>query len=136
VPVEQFATTSGARAAPRPFAAAARLRSGAIAIAGWGDLVERYDPTSDSFSTMAHLPRGLSNAAIATLSGDRVLVAGGGSAGTPAADAMLVVGSEVVPTSGSLDLPRFGHRLSELPDGTVLATGGTAEGDGEVFVAP
>jgi hypothetical protein len=99
------------------------------------DAAEIYDPTTGRFQLTGSLAQGRGFHRATRLADGRVLLSGGFAA-AGAADFEALATSEIFdPVSekfssvGALEIPRVGHSTLLLPDGRVLAVGGTRGGD-------
>ncbi len=98
------------------------------------DTAEIYDPTTGRFQLTDRLAQGRGFHRATRLADGRVLLSGGFAA-AGAADVTALAASEIFdPVSekfssvGGLQVPRVGHSALLLPDGRVLAAGGTRGG--------
>ena len=98
------------------------------------DAAEIYDPTTGRFQLTGSLAQGRGFHRATRLADGRVLLSGGFAA-AGAADFEALATSEIFdPVSekfssvGALEIPRVGHSTLLLPDGRVLAVGGTRGG--------
>lgn len=134
-------TATGAMVTGRVVHTATLLSSGKVLVAGGGDATggtlasaELYDPATGSWSRTGALS-GASGGQTATLLHDgRVLVAGGVFGSQAAFDALATAetydpAAGVWSTAASMDTDRQYHAATLLPDGTVLVTGGTRNGE-------
>jgi hypothetical protein len=125
---------------PRADVAMATLRDGRIVLAGGFDgrqavdAIDLFDPADNSIRGIGALANARAGAGAALLPDGRVLVVGGGTNGrarlTAAASAEIVdpaTGRSVL--TGSLSHARYKHAVARLPNGTVLAVGGSDERD-------
>jgi len=98
------------------------------------DTAEIYDPTTGRFQLTGRLAQGRGFHRATRLADGRVLLSGGFAA-AGAADVEALAASEIFdPVSekfssvGGLEIPRVGHSALLVPDGRVLAVGGTRGG--------
>ena len=129
---ESLAPTVGRMGSPRLLAAAVVTDAGRVLVGGSGATIELYDPATGQFTHLVELSRPRERLALAPLPGDAALVASGGEAGTPLAEAELVRGSSLSSTERPMEAARYGHTLTALSGGAVLVVGGAAA-PGEVF---
>jgi hypothetical protein len=89
--------------------------------------IQKYDPATDSWSTVATFATARQNVGAALLSSGKILVCGGSLAGgTKTAQAFLFDPADNSLTStGALATARASHCLVALSDGTVAAIGGS-----------
>jgi N-acetylneuraminic acid mutarotase len=118
-------------------AAVAKLANGDVVLAGGEtvssgsasvtDVVERYSPTTESWSPIAHEPLGVADATASTLPNGSVLIAGGSTSadGSPTnATQLFDPAHNAWTTVGSLPVATLGASAVELASGQVLYAGG------------
>ena len=151
-PTTETFTTRTAPSVPRAFHTATLLQNGQVFFVGGlsGTTIqpsaERYDPTTQSFSTVPSAPllARYFHAATLLANGD-VLVSGGlvttSSGPTPtAATERYVAASQTFAETASMTRPRAMHTATALSDGSVLTVGGfvelpgAAHGDAETLL--
>ncbi|MBA3459982.1 MAG: hypothetical protein H0T46_08470 [Deltaproteobacteria bacterium] len=139
----------GAMSVPRVGHRTARLADGSVLVVGGTDiedsdhhlaLLERFDPTTLAFHASGELHVARSQHAVATLTGGRVLVAGGavGAYGhhTSLRKAELYdPGTETTVEVGDMLEARASFTLLPLADGRALAVGGVVRQDGNRALA-
>ena len=98
------------------------------------DAVDRFDPTTSSFTRIGHLSTGRSEHQAVRLADGHVLVVGGQTALSLRAFADLVdPQTGQARPAGEQVLPRVRHATTRLADGRVLVTGGVARDSAEIW---
>lgn len=135
-PVTDRFSTTGAMVAPRFGAAALRLQSGEVLIAGGRDTLhgsvpmasaEIYSPTSGTFRSTGSMASTREGFTATLLSDGRVLVTGGVSATggfLASAEIYSPATGTFATVAGGMTQPRYEHAAVLLADGRVLIAGG------------
>ena len=135
-------TPAGKMSSPKADMALATLRDGRILIAGGYDgraalsTIEVFDPRTGLVRRIGELAVARAGAGAALLTDGQVLIVGGGTNG-PAGLCALTDAEIIDPTTGTSKLTggmasaRYKHAVIALPDGTVLALGGSDERDSQ-----
>jgi len=101
------------------------LAGGANDAVGPLNSAELFNPANGTFTATPTMPHAHAAGAGVLLANGKVLVTGGATVNGDSADLYDPVANTWTPTSGAMNVSRFGHTATLLPDGKVLIVGGS-----------
>ena len=135
-PIHGTWTATGSMHWPRSLHTATRLLDGRVLVVGGRatSVAEIYDPATGTWLSTGSMSMARDVTDATLLSDGRVLVAGGWGVGVGSEDALRSAelydpATGLWTATGSLSTARYGHTLTLLSDGSVLASRGSNSGD-------